>query len=326
MSNFKVQRGRATEERAAPVCRVAQGEETHAALRLILGSGGKLASEGQVVDFLRFALHRGIDQSAMWVAESGGQLQWAILPVQSPGHTMLLFAPTFISSPRQHLAAEMLTEELVGGYRQRGVQLAQVLLEPMDGAVMDFYRSASFEVMAELIYLQAMPRRLASVPWLPEGYRWVGYSLGTHERFAATIAATYRGSLDCPALNGLRGMDDVIAGHKAAGQFEPRMWFLLCKGDIPHGVLLLTRTPQSDALELVYLGLAPEARGQDLGELLIRQALAVAAHERCARLTLAVDSQNAPALKLYFRHGFKRLTAKMALMRDLRKNAVAVVR
>ena len=40
-----------------------------AALRLILSSGGnRRASDEQVVDFLGFAMHRGIDLSATWVA------------------------------------------------------------------------------------------------------------------------------------------------------------------------------------------------------------------------------------------------------------------
>jgi mycothiol synthase len=238
--------------------------------------------------------------------------------VISAGHTMLLFAPTFISGARQRRAAELLTEEVLSQFRERGVQLTQVLLEPGDVAIGDFYKSISFRMMAELIYLQATPRMLASAPKLAEGYSFLTYSSETHRRFAATIAASYEKSLDCPALNGLRDLEDVIAGHKAAGQFDPALWFLLCKSETPQGVLLLTRTAGADAMELVYVGLTPEARGQDLGDLLVRQALAVTRHERCSRLTLAVDSLNAPALKLYYRHGFRRIADKLALMRDLR--------
>ena len=35
-------------------------------------------------------------------------------------------------------------------------------------------------------------------------------------------------------------------------------------------------------------------------------------------LSLAVDAGNAPALKLYFRHGLRRVGARLALIRDLR--------
>jgi ribosomal protein S18 acetylase RimI-like enzyme len=36
------------------------------------------------------------------------------------------------------------------------------------------------------------------------------------------------------------------------------------------------------------------------------------------RLTLAVDSRNVPALKLYYRHGMQQMGTKTAMLRDLR--------
>jgi ribosomal protein S18 acetylase RimI-like enzyme len=55
-----------------------------------------------------------------------------------------------------------------------------------------------------------------------------------------------------------------------------------------------------------------------LGEVLMRQALAVTAARGQPRLCLAVDARNTPALKLYYRHGMQRIGSKVALMRDLR--------
>jgi hypothetical protein len=135
--------------------------------------------------------------------------------------------------------------------------------------------------------------------------------------FAQTIFRTYQQSLDCPSLNGLRDMEDVLAGHKSSGEFDPRLWGLLCEGDEPRGVLLLARMQPAEALELVYLGLTPDARGRGIGDLLMGQAMSVASAERAGRLSLAVDSGNTPALKLYYRHGLQRVGAKDALMRRL---------
>jgi mycothiol synthase len=112
-------------------------------------------------------------------------------------------------------------------------------------------------------------------------------------------------------------MEDVLAGHKASGEFDAGLWMLLYEGDAPRGALLLSRAQPADALELVYLGLAPEARGRGLGDLMMRQALAATAASGAGRLSLAVDSNNVPALKLYYRHGMQRVGAKMALMRQL---------
>ena len=180
--------------------------------------------------------------------------------------------------------------------------------------------------MAELIYLAGEPRRRLAAPALPAGVAWVEYNPATHEQFKRAIAATYDNSLDCPALNGVRDMEDVVAGHRASGEFDPRLWRLLVEPaadpadpPVPLGVLLLAPIPAAAALELVYLGLVPAARGRRLGDLLLRHALAGVADHGMQRLTLAVDARNAPALKLYYRHGLARVGSKLAMMRDLRE-------
>jgi mycothiol synthase len=129
---------------------------------------------------------------------------------------------------------------------------------------------------------------------------------------------SYRESLDCPGLNGKRSIEDVIEGHKATGQHDPKLWFLLTESHWPRAVVLLSPTVSGETLELVYLGLVPEARGRGIGDLAMRQALAVGWAGRYEQLSLAVDARNAPAMKLYFRHGFQRVSSRLAMMRDLR--------
>jgi ribosomal protein S18 acetylase RimI-like enzyme len=114
-------------------------------------------------------------------------------------------------------------------------------------------------------------------------------------------------------------MEDVVTGHKGTGHFNPALWFLALRDEQPLGVLLLSPTADGDAMELVYLGLVPHARGQRLGDFFMRHALAATARAGCARLTLAVDAANAPALRLYYRHAMKRVTTKVAMMLDVRK-------
>ena len=52
----------------------------------------------------------------------------------------------------------------------------------------------------------------------------------------------------------------------------------------------------------------------------MRQALHVVSNssDDRATLALAVDAHNVPALRLYHRHGLRRIGSKLALMRDLR--------
>ena len=297
--------------------RPASREEVAEALRLVLGSPTHPADESHVVDFMQFALRRGINVADAWLAERGGVIAWALLPIVSPGRTMLLLTPGGApAEPADRGAAGDLINAVCEHFGGRQVQLAQVLLDPSDAALHRLYEGRSFARVAQLIYLHVTARRKAPPPALPPGLRWVTYGPGTHAHFAATIAATYERSLDCPTLNGLRDIEDVLAGHKASGEFDPRLWGMLCESDEPLGALLLAPMQPGETVELVYLGLVPAARGRGLADLMMRQALAVAARG-AGRLSLAVDSNNAPALKLYYRHGMQRAGAKLAMMRRL---------
>jgi ribosomal protein S18 acetylase RimI-like enzyme len=153
---------------------------------------------------------------------------------------------------------------------------------------------------------------------LPAGYRWEHYSPATHALFARAVLDTYEQSLDCPAISGLRDIDDVIAGHRATGEFDPSLWFAVCFGEDPAGVLILSPAQHGQMLELVYVGLVPAYRGRGLGDLLMRKALETAAERGAASLSLAVDAANKPALNLYWRHGLRTVGRKNAMMRDLR--------
>ena len=298
--------------------------EVHAALQLILGSNGRPAPEEHVVDFLRYAVYRGLDLNDIWLAARGGRMVWAILPVISPGKTMLLFSPTHVPHNEQDTCVCPLVERVVQHYQNRTVDLAQVLLDPADANAVSVFTSCRFEPLAELIYLDRDVRRGGDAA-PPAGFAWETYSAANHHEFARAVAATYEGSLDCPRLNGRRGIDDVIEGHKAAGEFDPKLWFLLRDAGPSAtgaaraaGVILLNRSTRTDSLELVYLGLAPAYRGRQLGDAMMRHAVGTASAIGARRLSLAVDSNNAPALRLYQRHGMTRLCSRIALLRDLR--------
>jgi ribosomal protein S18 acetylase RimI-like enzyme len=254
----------------------------------------------------------------MWVAVAEGKLVWAALPVVSPGRTLLLFAP---AQPANSVipAAEAVVSQLCARFAGEDVDLAQVLLDPEDVASRRFFGEQGFVEIAELIYLQGYVQRNAEAPVLASSMRWVSYSAESHRLFADAIQRSYRESLDCPALSGLRDIEDIIAGHKSTGEYDSALWLLLLEADQPVGVLLLSRIPHSDAVELVYLGLAPESRGRGMGKLLMQEASHRLALEQKRRLTLAVDSKNTPALKLYSRHGMQRIAARMAMIRDLRR-------
>lgn len=297
-------------------CRPAEPSEIHLALRLILSADGRPAGNVVVAEFLRYAVRQKLPLSDIWVTEMGGQVRWAVFPVSNPGRTVLLLTPgqanDLVAS-----SAEQLIQTLCEHQALRGIHLAQALVDPGAKRLAALYGACGFEQIAELVYLQVHPRD-ARAPDLPQGWSWRTYSSARHALFRRAILASYIDSLDCPGLSGMRDIEDVIDGHRATGIHDPALWFVLVHADQPLAVLLLSVTAPGEAMELVYLGLDPLARGKGVGDLVMRQALSAAHLHGAGALTLAVDARNHPAMKLYFRHGFSRLGSKLALMRDLR--------
>jgi ribosomal protein S18 acetylase RimI-like enzyme len=318
LSNFFRQRNPAPQASNGVVCRPVQRQEIESALRLILADDKGLAGDEAVLDFLQFAVQRKIDVNLTWIAEAGGRIVWALLPITSPGRTMLLFTPNRVFDDTPEDAARQLAAHVCAHWHwQEDMQLAQFLLDPQDSDVRDLYVSCGFEVLAELIYLQRTVQN-PPPPELPNGFELLTYSPETHDLFARTIQTSYEGSLDCPALNGKRTMEDVIAGHKATGVFDPSLWRILAESGQPRGVLILSPSAYNDAVELVYLGLVPEARHRGLSDTLMRLALDSVVAQRRRDLSLAVDSRNVPALRLYYRHGLSRIGSRTAMVKDLR--------
>ncbi len=308
-------------------CRLVQTAEQDAALRLLLAGSSGLATREQILDFMAFAHDRGVDATGIWVATRGSQIEWALLPILSPGKTMLLISPTRLLHSTAAASAMTLTRLVLDHFKTAGVQLAQLLLDPQRPDVRDVYRTAGFDELAELLYLARTVKRALDPPAWADRYSLKTYSTDTEPLFAQAIRHSYDGSLDCPGLNGLRDMVDVIEGHKSAGDFDPSLWFVLLDhgtdqtlgSPTPIGALLLTRSSAGTAIELIYLGLAKVARGQGLGDKLVQLALATVSTESRSELTLAVDAKNSPAVNLYYRHGLKRVASRLAMLADLRR-------
>jgi ribosomal protein S18 acetylase RimI-like enzyme len=228
------------------------------------------------------------------------------------------------------------------------VHLAQALLEPdqttMEVALVD----AGFERLATLDYLRReLPRRATTAPTWPadvtvRSMAELGVTLestipanlesiapGSRSNapsrsddawsmLARALQASYEQTLDCPALCGLRDMGDVLLSHRSVGAFDPALWFVVLRGDVPLGCMLLSPCPAQDAVELVYLGIGPALRGQGLGASLLNLAFARLSGRGERSFACAVDRSNAPAMKLYHGARFRAFTSRVAMVRSLR--------
>jgi ribosomal protein S18 acetylase RimI-like enzyme len=290
-------------------------EEVSLALSMILGTRGVPAESSGIAEFMKYAAGRGLSLVLIWVAVKEDIMGWAALPMLSPGRTVMLRGAdaTMIADPSAVTAG---VETVCRHFAGQNAQLIQVLVDPAESATAAMYTGRGFTPMAELLYMHRAFRRTA-MPALPVGVRLLNYSESTHALFAAGILASYEQSLDCPQLNGVRDIEDVILGHKSAGLFDPGDWFVVVEAGNPIAVLLMTRVNNMDGMEIVYVGIKPSSRGRGRGDYLIRLAAGHATLRKCRHIALAVDAQNRPAIAMYQRHGFERSTSRVALMREL---------
>jgi ribosomal protein S18 acetylase RimI-like enzyme len=238
----------------------------------------------------------------LWCAYRGEHLAAAMLAQIEPGHMALVSPPQVArGQPREtadHLLAAMM-DHLAGA----GVKLARALLVTDHGPDAEVLIASGFRHIAELLYLVSVSGAFPTErPHDPLDF--VSYSDAEHKRLADIVARTYEGSLDCPTVEDTRGIDDVLAGYRGAGPFDPVRWFIVRSDGADVGCLLLGQVEEDQQWELVYMGVAPEARGRDFGVAIARYAQWRTAQAGRARLVLGVDAGNAPAIAAYAAAGF----------------------
>lgn len=304
--------------------------ERREALSIALGVDGRRASASTVTNFLRQPALIAAADAGLRTVKVKDRIRFALVPIPSPGRTTLLLVPGKLPRrPAQGLLAAIAAtiEDACRRQKAAGIDLVQMLLPPGATELAQLACTrCGFWHLADLHYLQKRARRAAAGNVaLPPGWRMAPYSASAHPLFEEAIRRSYEDSLDCPQLAGRRVIEDIIRGHKAAGEFKPALWRVLLRdrGDgqppLPQGVLLLSGlgVGGTAGVELVYLGLAPEARGLGLGQRLLSMAESAAAATHGRTLVLAVDAQNEPALRLYRSHRLRQTQVRRAFLRDL---------
>lgn len=302
------------------------------ALGALLAAGPSAAAR-----FARQASSAGIRLDFMWcVPDPGGRYRLAVLAVPSVGKTAMVLAtrargPVDVSPLASAIASalEALRPE---------ADLAQSLLEPERTLDIEACEQGGLSRIATLDYLEralprsGMPEAIAAPPgWtilpaadeeLLRAHDAAALPPDLHRELERVLEASYVDTLDCPGLAGMRATADVLDGHFSLGT-RRRIWLVARKdgralgtcmvnGPVEHG-----GSPAGDSAELVYLGLAPEARGKGVARALLSEALRACCTARLRTLSLAVDARNDPARALYASFGFTRTSARAALVRRL---------
>lgn len=289
------------------------------AIRRLVGTGVD-ADRAAAERFLHYAQTNGVSLEGLYATLDGtGRITYSVLAVPSPGRTAMVFA-SHPGTPDQVAAVARLIDHTCLRTVDREVHLAQALLEPAETLERRSFVEAGFQELAVLSYLE---RALSAgspppPPQWPPGTRTSTYRDELYDVLVTILEESYRQTLDCPGLYGLRRTEDIIAGHKATGQYDPSMWTLLWVDERPAGVVLMNPFPDHRTVELVYLGLAPFARGRGLGRQMLRHGMSLLHGRRERSLTLAVDERNAPALAVYRAEGLRPAVHRVALIRSMR--------
>src|SRR5262245_988980 len=141
------------------------------------------------------------------------------------------------SMPRA--TADRLVSRAIEYLWAHGTSIVQAQLENQTGDDAQVLRAAGFEPFCELMYLASEEAEFPSDPPAPR-LRFEPYSRANHARMVRVVEETYRDTLDCPRLNGLRDVEDVLEGYKATGEFDPSRWFIVRSEGRDVGCLLLT--------------------------------------------------------------------------------------
>jgi ribosomal protein S18 acetylase RimI-like enzyme len=186
---------------------------------------------------------------------------------------------------------------------QRGVKLAQTLLAPEESFLAEPLLRSGFMAVTRLWYMRHnlnLPVNYLNAPARLDYQTYDGDAL-----FCQTVLRTYEGTLDCPEVNGIRSIEEVLEGHRSQGKFDPEHWWLVRDPGGSVGVLMMTEMPESGDWEVSYMGVVPEARRRGFGREILLHALCEARAADAPAVTLSVDARNQPAWNLYRSLGFE---------------------
>ncbi len=281
---------------------------------LLVGAGPSAGER-----FLAHARQTGLSiERLLCMGEPTGKLLCAVLPIVAPGRTAMIATSEPTSLEKAELLGALIAHaaQLVSSE----VDLSQALVPPERILESHAFECAGFSKLATLAYLERpMPRLFApTLPPLAEGWSIESVDLsreGVREALCTLLNRTYEQTLDCPELAGIRKTADVLEGHARAGT-GVRWWVTLRDhAGKAQGLALLNAAVADGTSELVYFGLAPEARGKGLGIALLTRAIGAVTRERRGTVVLAMDTRNAPARKLYAQLGFREVAQRVALIK-----------
>jgi ribosomal protein S18 acetylase RimI-like enzyme len=286
--------------------------EIEPAFNLLLGHMRKHEREYRVARAVEFIRTGRMDSRGVFVLRDAAGLAGVIVCEPVAGAGGILWPPVIVEEGQPQLE-DILVSRACDWLQQQGARLAQCLLSPEDVSLGAPLLRNGFSRVTTLSYLsqEKSPPRDSSPP---SSLRFEPYDSSNPQVFHDTLKLTYEATLDCPEVNGVRTVEEVIDGHRAQGEFDPGLWWLAREGGKPVGVLMLIATHPGEAWEVAYMGVVAEERHRGFGAGLLHHARALAHAAGVPRITLCVDDRNGPASRLYRRMGFERYDSRAVFL------------
>lgn len=296
------------------------GDRRIYALRLLFARFPVEEQDARLRDAVSASERGSLNLDHLLLAEIDGVPVGAALVMFQSDGVALVWPPVVSCGAVDEQAVEdLLMDEVCRRIDSAESRLGQCLLAPDHHVEKELLGRHGFEQAADMFFLACtlsdvkLPSKKTAVDRLKVSIET--YSPETADRFAQIVEATYVDSLDCPYLTGFRTGSEAIASHKLSGVFDPSRWALYSIDGRDAGVILLNDHPDQEAVELVYLGVVPEARGRGLGRRMLHQGLTESARRGQNAMFLAVDCENHFANALYGESGFVELARRRVMLR-----------
>jgi ribosomal protein S18 acetylase RimI-like enzyme len=283
----------------------ARPQELEAAFGLVFQYASREERRARVDNALRLVRQGELDPAGVLVVRQGKRLLGAMVCLVAPGASGLVWPPQAEATPVRTQVEDVLLRHALTWMRDRGAKLGQTLVATPDRFLAAPLERHGFAHVTRLWYLRHELDLPAAWRSAKPTLTYQTYVRCNPHTFQETLLATYADTQDCPEINGVREVDEILEGHRAQGTYDPERWWLVLDGDRPIGVVLLTEIPDWHGWDLSYLGVVPQARGRGAGKEITLHALRAARAAGAGQLTLAVDDRNVPARNLYQSVGFE---------------------
>ncbi len=274
------------------------------AFRLIFQRLPEEEREGRVRRALALLAQGELCAEGVLVVRGEGALRGALVCVPLAGASGLVWPPQVVGADGD-IVEDGLVRAALAWLRCRGAKLGQALLLPSEAHLAGPLERNGFRRVTRLVYLKHPLEGPGEDAPPALALTYETYTPANRDAFHDTLLRSYEYTLDCPEMDGVRTVEDIVAGLKGQGGFDPERWWLALADGRPVGVLVATAVEEWDGWDVAYVGVVPEARGQGVGRALTGRLLRAAREAGAAQVTLAVDERNTPARGLYTRLGFE---------------------